>query len=81
MEEAVIEIVIPDDGEYDESGLIYAPWLLSQTQEILPRVVPVSYTHLDVYKRQSIDGAGAACAAPFSGREKLWKKSVLIFCS
>ena len=41
MEEAVIEIVIPDDGEYDESGLIYAPWLLSQTQEILPRVIRI----------------------------------------
>ena len=41
MEEAIIEVVVPENMEYGAVGAIYAPWLLQQTQLLLPQVVRV----------------------------------------
>lgn len=41
MEEAIIEVIVPKNREYGAVGAIYAPWLLQQTQRLLPQVVRV----------------------------------------
>ena len=39
---------------------------LYYTREALGEVAPVSYTHLDVYKRQGEDGASHQCCEDFA---------------
>ena len=41
MEEALVEVVVPENEDYAETGLIYAPWLLAQTQQLLPKTVRI----------------------------------------
>lgn len=41
MEEAVIEVLVPDSDDFAETGSIYAPWLLTQTKRLLPRTVRI----------------------------------------
>ena len=39
------------------------PTGISNVEDLRQRTIPVSYTHLDVYKRQAIAGAGSSSAS------------------
>lgn len=41
MEDAVMEVLVPEGAEYGAAGAVYAPWLLRQTQSLLPQTVRI----------------------------------------
>ncbi len=41
MEEALVEVLVPQAEGYAATGMIYAPWLLEQTQRLLPLTVRI----------------------------------------
>ena len=52
-------MMVTDLGELLDQIAIQLPWDYKNRQKVLECVLPVSYTHLDVYKRQAIWAAGS----------------------